>query len=205
VVAVAAWYHPLPGPELQLPGYASRRFGAARHVIRPPECERGHCGVDIGSTIGAPVLAIHDGVVDRVQRNPAADPISGIFVILSHKQGAVRSRYIHLDSIRADLVVGSVVHGGEMIGRLGRTGIQRSAAHLHFGLSLREGGRERYVDPEPYLREWRLVEPEARYSAAAPPKIALTSPAAMVNTVPPYTDPTTSASARNSSGFTSLP
>jgi hypothetical protein len=157
---VAAWYHPLMGPERQLPGYACRRFGASRPVIRPPECELGHCGVDIGSTIGDPVLAVHDGVVDRVQRNPDADPISGIFVILSHKQGAVRSRYIHLDSIRADLVVGSTVHGGEIIGRLGRTGVRHSAAHLHFGLSVREGGRERFIDPEPYLREWRLVEPE---------------------------------------------
>lgn len=159
-VAVAAWYHPLMGPERQLPGYASRRFGASRPVIRPPECELGHCGVDIGSTIGDPVLAVCDGVVDRVQRNPDADPISGIFVILSHKHGAVRSRYIHLDSIRADLVVGSTVHGGEMIGRLGRTGVHHSAAHLHFGLSVREGGRERFIDPEPYLREWRLVEPD---------------------------------------------
>jgi murein DD-endopeptidase MepM/ murein hydrolase activator NlpD len=114
--------------------------------------------VDIGSTIGEPVLAVYDGVVDRVQRNPDADPISGIFVILSHKQGAVRSRYIHLDSVSADLVPGSIVHGGEVIGRLGRTGVRHSAAHLHFGLSVREHGHERYVDPEPYLREWTLVE-----------------------------------------------
>jgi hypothetical protein len=157
-VAASVWYHPLMGPERQLPGYASRRFGASRAVIRPPECELGHCGVDIGSTIGDPVLSIYDGVVDRVQRNPNADPISGIFLIVSHKHGAVRSRYIHLDSIREDLVVGSTVHGGEMIGRLGRTGVRNSAAHLHFGLSVREGGRERFIDPEPYLREWQLVD-----------------------------------------------
>ena len=164
----ALWYHPLLGPERQLPGYASRRFGASRAVVRPPECELGHCGVDIGSTIGEPVLAVFDGVVDRVQRNPDADPISGIFVILSHKQGAVRSRYIHLDSVRADLAPGSTVRGGEVIGRLGRTGVRHSAAHLHFGLSVREHGHERYVDPEPYLREWTLVERDELVARATP-------------------------------------
>jgi len=159
---VALWFHPLAGPERALPGYAIRRFGARRDVIRPPECELGHCGVDIGSTIGEPVFAVFDGVVDRVQRNPDADPISGIFVIISHKQGSVRSRYIHLDSVREDLAPGATVHGGEMIGRLGRTGVHNSGPHLHFGLSVRQGGRERFIDPEPYLRTWQLVEPGER-------------------------------------------
>ncbi|MDB4968598.1 MAG: hypothetical protein JWN44_4287, partial [Myxococcales bacterium] len=32
-------------------------------------------------------------------------------------------------------------------------------AHLHFSVSLRDGGRagsERYIDPEPMLRDWTL-------------------------------------------------
>ena len=69
------------------------------------------------------------------------------------------TRYIHLDSIREDLREGAHVQGGELIGRLGRTGVEHSGAHLHFSLSLRAGGRggdERYIDPEPMLRDWQL-------------------------------------------------
>ena len=46
-----------------------------------------------------------------------------------------------------------------MIGRLGRTGVEHSGPHLHFSLSLREGGRgdkETYIDPEPMLKTWQL-------------------------------------------------
>ncbi len=154
---VAVWFHPLAGPERALPGYACRRFGARRPQPRPQECELGHCGVDIGATLGEPVFAVFDGVVDRIQRNPDADPISGIFVVLSHREATVRSRYIHLDSVAADLVPGATVRGGQQIGRLGRTGVRHSGPHLHFGLSVRQRGHERFVDPEPYLRRWQLV------------------------------------------------
>jgi hypothetical protein len=36
-----------------------------------------------------------------------------------------------------------------------------SGPHLHFGVSLRPGGRggsETYVDPEPLLRRWKLPD-----------------------------------------------
>jgi murein DD-endopeptidase MepM/ murein hydrolase activator NlpD len=163
---VASWFHPLAGPR-RMPMYATRRFGAARPQPRPRECELGHCGVDIGSSIGEPVYAVFDGVVDRIQRNPDAEPISGIYVILSHQGGSVRSRYIHLDSVPVDLAVGAHVHGGQLVGRLGRTGVHNSGPHLHFGLSLREHGRETFIDPEPYLRTWALVDAGAPDTAVA--------------------------------------
>ena len=87
----------------------------------------------------------------------------------------VLSGYLHGIVIRSgsdervrELAAGSTVRGGEMIGRLGRTGVHHSAAHLHFGLSVRERGHERYVDPEPYLREWMLVEHEEAIAFAPP-------------------------------------
>jgi murein DD-endopeptidase MepM/ murein hydrolase activator NlpD len=84
---------------------------------------------------------------------------AGRFIRIGHKEGSVVSRYIHLDTIREDLREGARVHGGEVIGRLGRTGVEHSGAHLHFSVSLRAGGRggdERYIDPEPMLRDWTL-------------------------------------------------
>jgi murein DD-endopeptidase MepM/ murein hydrolase activator NlpD len=53
------------------------------------------------------------------------------------------------------------VKAGELIGRLGASGIHNSAPHLHFSVSLRPGGRggsETYIDPEPMLRRWKLAD-----------------------------------------------
>ena len=143
-----------------MPMNASRRFGAARPQPRPSECELGHCGVDLGSAIGEPVFSVFDGVVEKVERDPWRGGRAGIYVKLAHRGGAVVSRYLHLDSVASGLEPGTEVRGGQVIGRLGRTGIHSSAPHLHFGLNLRQDGVERYIDPEPYLREWQLPELE---------------------------------------------
>ncbi|HEX8953146.1 MAG TPA: peptidoglycan DD-metalloendopeptidase family protein, partial [Polyangia bacterium] len=95
------------------------------------------------------------------ERDEARGANAGRYVRLGHMDGTVVSRYIHLDSIREDLREGAHVHGGELIGRLGRTGVEHSGAHLHFALSMRPSGRggpgeERYIDPEPMLRQWQL-------------------------------------------------
>ena len=154
-----AWFHPLAGPRRAMPLYEARRFGAARPQPRPSECELGHCGVDLGTTVGEPVFAIFDGRIERIERDAERGGRAGRYVRIGHKNGTVVSRYIHLDSIRDGLKEGDTVAGGELIGRLGRSGIKVAGAHLHFGLSLREGGPghgERYVDPEPLLRTWQL-------------------------------------------------
>ena len=83
------------------------------------------------------------------------------FVRIGHKDGTVVTRYIHLDTIRADLREGMPIKAGDLIGRLGASGIHNSAPHLHFSLSLRptgRGGAETYIDPEPMLRRWKLQD-----------------------------------------------
>jgi murein DD-endopeptidase MepM/ murein hydrolase activator NlpD len=163
------WVHPLAGPRRAMPGSESRRFGAARPPPRPLECELGHCGVDLGGMVGEPVFAAFDGVVERIERDEARGGRAGCYVRIGHKDGAVVTRYLHLDTIRADLVPGQHVAAGERIARLGATGIVRSAPHLHFGLSIRQGGpggTERYIDPEPLLRRWRLPEPSTAVALA---------------------------------------
>jgi murein DD-endopeptidase MepM/ murein hydrolase activator NlpD len=79
----------------------------------------------------------------------------------------VVSRYVHLDSIVETLKPGDRVRAGQPIGRLGASGIVRSQPHLHFGLSLRDGDRESYVDPEPLLRRWPLVDGQRNVTVAS--------------------------------------
>jgi murein DD-endopeptidase MepM/ murein hydrolase activator NlpD len=178
VAPMLAWFHPLLGADRAMPESESRRFGAVRPQPRPVECELGHCGVDLGHSEGQGVVAIFDGVVERIELDENKGGRAGRYVRIGHKDGKVVSRYIHLDSVRSDLKVGMLVRGGELIGRVGRTGIEHSGPHLHFGLSLRPEGRhgtpERYIDPEPLLRTWTLLQTAreplvaARASAARP-------------------------------------
>ncbi|HEX9103306.1 MAG TPA: M23 family metallopeptidase, partial [Polyangia bacterium] len=152
------WFHPLGGGgERALPVYESRRFGAERPQPRPAECELGHCGVDLAAALGAPVFAVADGVVERVERDADAGGRAGRFVRIGHLEGVWVTRYIHLSTIRHDLRPGLRVAAGELLGAVGRSGVEENFPHLHFGLSRHAGANsEIYVDPEPFLRVWEL-------------------------------------------------
>jgi murein DD-endopeptidase MepM/ murein hydrolase activator NlpD len=159
------WYHPLAGPYRRLPAHNTRRFGAAREGLRPEECEGGHCGVDLGNVKGEPVLASHDGVVERVVRDDLGSK-EGKFVRINHKGATVITSYMHLDQIRGDLRPGIPVKAGEQIGTIGETGVHNSGPHLHFAVSVRPAGDgpELFINPEPLLLLWPLHP-----SGATPP------------------------------------
>jgi murein DD-endopeptidase MepM/ murein hydrolase activator NlpD len=156
---VDVWIHPLAGPRRHLPEADTRRFGAAREGMRPEECMGGHCGVDIGTVRGDIVMAVHDGVVERVERDPEVGGHrgnEGRFIRINHKGGTVVSSYIHLDGIREDLKPGIPVKAGEPVGTVGDTGVKHSGPHLHFAISVRPSadGPELFIDPEPMLHLW---------------------------------------------------
>ncbi|HEY4394467.1 MAG TPA: M23 family metallopeptidase [Polyangia bacterium] len=156
-----AWIHPLSGPVRRMPRADSRVFGAVRPGERPAECVNGHCGVDLGGEIwGEHVHAVHDGVVDFVQRNANPDR-GGEFVRLSHREGTVFTQYFHLAAIPRGLERGVHVKSGDVIGLVGDTGVKQSAPHLHFAISVRpwKDGPERYIDPEPLIALWPVRVP----------------------------------------------
>jgi murein DD-endopeptidase MepM/ murein hydrolase activator NlpD len=156
-----AWIHPLAGPVRRMPRVDSRVFGAVRPGERPAECRNGHCGVDLGGEIwGEHVHAVHDGVVDFVQRGANPDR-GGEFVRLAHHDGTVFTQYFHLAAIPRGLERGVHVTSGEVIGLLGDTGVKDSAPHLHFAISVRPAKElpERYIDPEPLLALWPVRVP----------------------------------------------
>jgi murein DD-endopeptidase MepM/ murein hydrolase activator NlpD len=155
------WIHPLSGPVRRMPRADSRVFGAVRPGARPIECRNGHCGVDLGGEIwGEHIHAVHDGVVDFVQRNANPDR-GGEFVRLSHRDGTVFTQYFHLAAIPRGLERGVHVKAGDVIGLLGDTGVKESAPHLHFAISVRpwKDGPERYIDPEPLIALWAVRVP----------------------------------------------
>jgi murein DD-endopeptidase MepM/ murein hydrolase activator NlpD len=130
--------------------------------------ERYHRGVDVDATIGEPVRAVADGVVqfagaDMLGDHPALDlqprqlrrwrtrnlGPGGFFVRVMHADG-VRSGYFHLNGYR--VVAGQAVRAGEVIGTVGRTGVKVSGSHLHFEVH-RAGELE---DPVRFLHAYVL-------------------------------------------------
>jgi murein DD-endopeptidase MepM/ murein hydrolase activator NlpD len=155
------WIHPLEGPGRRMPLRDSRLFGAERFGERPSECRAGHCGVDLGGEVyGEPVRAVHDGVVDFIQRGPNPDH-GGHYVRLAHRDGEILSQYFHLAAIPRRLQVGDPVKVGEVIGWVGDSGVKHSGPHLHFTIAVQDrvGHHARYVDPEPLIALWPLHVP----------------------------------------------
>lgn len=176
-----AWIHPLAGPTRRMPVTHNGAFGAERAGERPPECVSGHCGVDLGRTWGEPVYAVHEGVVDFVQRS-SNDDRGGLFVRIAHRNSTLFSWYFHLAAIPKSIAPGVSVTAGRVIGLLGDTGVKHSAPHLHFALSARPSkGRERYLDPEPLIAIWPLWIPndgrDGHVSTANEPGIPVRGPA----------------------------
>jgi murein DD-endopeptidase MepM/ murein hydrolase activator NlpD len=85
---------------------------------------RAHLGVDYRAPTGAPVIAVAGGVVVRAGLNGGA----GRMVHLRHANG-FETEYLHLSSttVRA----GTRVHQGDLIGRVGSTGLA-TGPHLDY-------------------------------------------------------------------------
>jgi hypothetical protein len=119
---------------------------------------RKHEGNDIAAARLTPVLAVADGVVSRVVQEQGT-PNCG-YAIIGHADGW-SSYYIHLNNdlfgtddglgvgVRTDLVEGTPVTRGEVIGWVGDSGnAEDTIDHLHFELHNPEGLA---VDPRPSL------------------------------------------------------
>lgn len=86
-----------------------------------------HNGIDYAAPIGTLVKAPCDGVVKEAGYSRS----NGKFVVLKH-DGGYESLYAHLSDNSA-AKVGSFVHCGSVIGKVGSTGMS-TGPHLHFGV-----------------------------------------------------------------------
>ncbi|MFQ5888465.1 MAG: peptidoglycan DD-metalloendopeptidase family protein [Gemmatimonadota bacterium] len=108
-------------------GFARRRYHPILKRHRP------HLGTDYGAPYGAPVQATAAGTVTR----------SGVWggygrMIEIRHTGGIRTRYAHLSRVRVR--AGQRVRQGQVIGRVGATGLA-TAAHLHY--EFLQNGRHR--------------------------------------------------------------
>jgi murein DD-endopeptidase MepM/ murein hydrolase activator NlpD len=111
--------------------YTGRRLHPILKVHRP------HRGVDYVAASGTPVSALGDGVVRFAGRRGGY----GNLVIIRHGNG-YNTWYGHLSRIAKHLRCGTKVAQGDVIGRVGSTGLA-TGPHLHFEMRV----AERAVNP----------------------------------------------------------
>ncbi len=123
-------------------GSPTSPFGQRFHPIL--RVWRLHNGIDLGNRAGEPVYAAEAGVVTTVSRDASA----GLHIKIDHGTVAgtprVGTGYLHLES--AAVSVGQRVERGQVIGRVGSTGLS-TKPHLHF--ITYESGKP--VNPEKYI------------------------------------------------------
>jgi murein DD-endopeptidase MepM/ murein hydrolase activator NlpD len=119
-------------------GFSRARLHPVLHEIRA------HLGVDYRAAVGAPVVAVSNGIVTRAGWNGGA----GRMVSIRHA-GGYESSYLHLSAIAVR--AGAHVAQGQLIGRVGQTGL---ATGPHLDYRLRKNGA--WVNP---VAEHRRMPP----------------------------------------------
>lgn len=113
---------------------------------------RSHGAIDIMAPRGSRVLAVADGVVERLHRSR----LGGITAYVRSADGDWVYYYAHLDSYAPGLSPGQLIRRGDLIGRVGSTGNAHPEwPHLHFAMYRMSPGMRWYqgrpVNPYPLL------------------------------------------------------
>jgi murein DD-endopeptidase MepM/ murein hydrolase activator NlpD len=161
------------------PVYGPSGYGDSFGAPRSDVSGGWHHGDDIFAPLGAPLLAVADGVVFSVGPNK----VGGNRLWLQDKAGN-QFYYAHLSAYTPLARNGTQVHAGDVLGFVGNTGDAAGGAyHLHFEVhpaSLLFLGYDGAVDPTPYLDAWRHLTdvhfptgvawaPQALHSLLPPP------------------------------------
>ena len=102
---------------------------------------RVHLGVDIATSLGAPVYAVADGQVEKIWE----DALMGVCVAVEHGNNTV-SVYKNLAVELAEgITVGAAVKQGQQLGNVGDTAMVEMADEPHLHFEMTENGEQ--VDP----------------------------------------------------------
>jgi murein DD-endopeptidase MepM/ murein hydrolase activator NlpD len=155
-------------PKLTAGGYVFPVYGVSSYIdtFGAARADVGwHHGDDIFAPLGAPLLAVADGIVFSVGWNN----VGGWRLWLRDRQGNQFS-YAHLSAFSQNAVNGAHVSAGTVLGFVGNTGdAEGTPYHLHFEIhpvGLLAQGYDGAVDPTPYLDAWRHLQ-DIRFAAAA--------------------------------------
>ena len=122
---VLAWPMAATGIKTQPYGCIETAFARRNY----PDCNgtKGgfHNGYDIAAPYGTKLFAAEDGKVVAVGSAPRA---YGVWLVVEHTSGLLTA-YTHMSS--RDVSVGQVVKRGDVVGRMGSTGLS-TGSHLHF-------------------------------------------------------------------------
>ena len=161
-------------PRLTASGYVFPIYGAVSFSdsFNAPRATTGwHHGEDIFAALGAPVLAVADGIVYSVGWNK----VGGLRFWLQDSAGN-EFYYAHLSAFSPLAINGAQVRAGDVIGFVGNTGdAEHTPYHLHFEIHpvslLYRGYDGSAVPPHQYLLAWkRLTDlPFTSVSGWAPP------------------------------------
>lgn len=137
----------LPSPLPFDPRVTSRFSRRRAHPV--DGIPRAHLGVDYAAAVGTPVLAVADGVVVSAGVSGAA----GRLIRLRHANG-YETYYLHLSSIGRDVRPGARVAQGDMIGRVGASGVV-TGPHLDYRIARNSV----FVDPLLERRRMPAADP----------------------------------------------
>ena len=103
-----------------------------------------HDGIDIAADLGTNVVAVNDGVVEKIE----SDDLFGVVVTVKHTDGR-KSVYANLED-SVELEEGQIINRGDIVGKVGNTAIYEisDGPHLHFEMS--ENGEK--VDPTAVIK-----------------------------------------------------
>jgi murein DD-endopeptidase MepM/ murein hydrolase activator NlpD len=142
---------------LTAPAIISSSFGWRTHPILG--YQRFHAGSDIAAPMGTPVVAPLSG------RVTVASFLGGygLSVVLSHGDGTKKTLYAHLSE--TFVKPGEVVRQGDVIGRVGSTGLS-TGPHLHFEVREYRNGQWMALNPKDFLKETTPAGPLTDVAAA---------------------------------------
>jgi murein DD-endopeptidase MepM/ murein hydrolase activator NlpD len=116
-------------------GNITSGFGGRNHPLLG--YSKMHTGVDWGSSMGTPVFAAGNGIIDKVGWEGGY----GKYIRIRHANG-YETAYGHMSAFARGMDSGKKVRQGQVIGYVGSTGLS-TGAHLHYEILI----NGRFVDP----------------------------------------------------------
>lgn len=149
------------GPRFDWPtaGRLTQDYGCTGMTTNPRHgsCPGFHNGVDLANDWGTPIRAAGAGIVEHVGWDPYTHHGARAWVVIVGHGGGLRTWYAHLLPRHIDGAnVGDYVEAGQLIGRMGMTGLA-TGVHLHLMV---ERGHQ-FLDPN----HWFAGPPPRRLPA----------------------------------------